>query len=344
MSGFGHLPTGEAVERITISAQGLTARFLTLGAILQDLRLDGLRHPLVLGFDTLAGYLAHPDLYLGAMVGRYANRIGGARAVIGGRPVGLDANFRGRHLLHGGAGGSSRRIWRILAVAEDRVSFTDRLPDGHMGFPGNLEVEVGFRIAPGPVLHIDVRATSDAETLCNFAHHSYFNLSGRPTIAGHRLRVAADSYLPVDEDLIPTGECRPVEGTAFDLRQGVTLIPEMPIPEMPIPDGPAGGFDHNFCLSDDRRPIRPVAWLTAPEGGLSLVVATTEPGLQVYDGAMIAAGMPGLDGRPLAPHAGLALEPQLWPDAPNHPGFPPARLRPGEVYEQHTALAFTNTR
>lgn len=334
MSRFGQLPGGEAVERVTIAAHGLTARLLTLGAILQDLRLDGIPHPLVLGFDDLDGYLAHPDLYFGAMVGRYANRIGGARAVIGGRPVSLDANFRGRHLLHGGAGGSSRRNWRIRAMAEDRVSFADRLPDGHMGFPGNLEVEVGFRIAPGPVLHIDVRATSDGETLCNFAHHSYFNLSGRPTIAGHRLRVAADSYLPVDEDLIPTGDCRPVEGTAFDLRQGVTLIPERP----------AGGFDHNFCLSDARGPIRPVAWLTAPEGGLTLIVETTEPGLQVYDGAMIAAGMPGLDGRPLAPHAGLALEPQLWPDAPNHPAFPSAVLRPGEVCEQHTALAFSDTR
>ena len=131
-----------------------------------------------------------------------------------------------------------------------------------MGFPGNLEVEVGFSIAPGPVLRIDVRATGDAETLCNFAHHSYVNLSGRPTIAGHRLRVAADSYLPVDDDLIPTGERRPVTGTPFDLRRGVTLMQ----------GGPAGGFDHNFCLSDARGPIRPVAWLTAPDGGLTLTV------------------------------------------------------------------------
>jgi aldose 1-epimerase len=130
-----------------------------------------------------------------------------------------------------------------------------------------------------------------------------------------------------------------VTGTPFDLRRGVTLIPETLILA-----GPAGGFDHNFCLADARVPIRPVAWLTAPEGGLTLTVETTEPGLQVYDGAMIAAGMPGLDGRPLAPHAGLALEPQLWPDAPNHPGFPPALLRPGEVYEQHTVLAFTGMR
>lgn len=339
MSGFGALPTGEIVERVEIAAHGLTARFLTLGAILQDLRLDGLPHPLVLGFDRLEGYLAHPDLYFGAMVGRYANRIGGARAPVGGQIVQLDANFRGKHLLHGGAAGSSRRNWRIRAVAADRVSLTDRLPDGHMGFPGNLEVEVGFSIAPGPVLRIDVRATGDAETLCNFAHHSYFNLSGRPTIAGHRLRVAADSYLPVDDDLIPTGERRPVTGTPFDLRRGVTLMQEAL-----IPGGPAGGFDHNFCLSDARGPIRPVAWLTGPDGGLTLTVETTEPGLQVYDGAMIAAGIPGLDGRPLAPHAGLALEPQLWPDAPNHPGFPPALLRPGEVYEQHTALAFTDMR
>ncbi|WP_413203448.1 aldose epimerase family protein [Rhodospirillum sp. A1_3_36] len=341
MNRFGTLPTGEFVERVEICAHGLTARFLTLGAILQDLRLEGVSHPLTLGFERLEDYLLHPDLYFGAMVGRYANRIGGARAAVGGQVVALDANFRGRHLLHGGAEGSSRRMWRILSLAEDRVTFGDRLPDGHMGFPGNLDVQVTFQITsdsimgeaipPSPRLHIHVRAETDGETLCNFAHHSYFNLSGRPSIAGHRLRIAADSYLPVDRDLIPTGERRAVEGTPFDLRGGLTLTSE----------GRAQGFDHNFCLSGGRCPIRPVAWLEAPDDDPAMVVETTEPGLQFYDGAMIAATALGLEGRSLGAHAGLALEPQLWPDAPNHPAFPSALLRPGEVYEQHTALVLS---
>ncbi len=331
MTRFEDRPSGAVVERAEISGHGLTARFLTLGAILQDLRLDGVPHPLVLGFDRLEDYLAHPDLYFGAMVGRYANRIGGARFPLGGREVGVDANFRGRHLLHGGAEGSSRRVWRIQSRAADRITFADRLPDGHMGFPGNLSVEVAVHIAEGPALHIHIRAESDAETLCNFAHHSYFNLSGRPTIAGHRLRIAASRYLPVDDDLIPTGEQRAVDGTPFDLRAGTELTPARL----------AHGFDHNFCLADARCPTRPVAWLAAPDGGPGLIIETTEPGLQFYDGAMIAATAPGLGGRPLGPHAGLALEPQVWPDAPNHPAFPSALLRPGERYDQHTTLVLS---
>jgi aldose 1-epimerase len=210
-----------------------------------------------------------------------------------------------------------------------------------MGFPGNLDVQVTFQITsdpimgeaipPSPRLHIHVRAETDGETLCNFAHHSYFNLSGRPSIAGHRLRIIADTYLPVDDDLIPTGERRQVEGTPFDLRGGLVLTS----------DGLPQGFDHNFCLSDSRSSIRPVAWLEAPDDGPTMVVETTEPGLQFYDGAMVAATALGLEGRPLGAHAGLALEPQLWPDAPNHSDFPSALLRPGDVYEQHTVLVLS---
>ncbi|MCF8481764.1 MAG: galactose mutarotase [Rhodospirillum sp.] len=331
MNHFGRLPTGETVERLEISAHGLTARFLSLGAILQDLRLDGLAHPLVLGFDRLEGYLAHPDLYFGAMVGRYANRIGQGRAVLGGTLVQLDTNFRGRHLLHGGREGSSRRLWRVLAQSSDAVTFADRLPDGHMGFPGTLDVQVVFHILPGPALCIDIRAESDAETLCNFAHHSYFNLSGAPTIAGHRLGVAANAYLPVTEDLIPTGEKRDVTGTPFDFREGKILTNDLL----------TTGFDHNFCLSSARQSMRPVAWLEAPSGGPVMTVETTEAGLQFYDGAMVTSNAAGLDGQIHGAHAGLALEPQVWPDAPNQPSFPSALLRPGEVYEQRTALVFS---
>lgn len=320
---FGRLPTGEAVDAVEIGGHGLTARFLTYGATLQDLRVEGIERSLVLGFPDLESYLAHPDVYVGAMVGRFANRIGDGQAVIGGTRYQLDRNFLGRHLLHGGRDGASRRNWRIAAWAQDAVTFTDVLPDGHMGFPGRLSVCTTFEVRPGPALSIRVQAQADAETLCSFAHHGYFNLGGGPTIEGHCLRIAAEHVLPVTDTLIPTGEVAPVAGTAFDFRAPVRLTRERL----------AVGYDHNFCLSTQREALRPVAELVAPDGRLTMTIETTEPGLQFYDGAAIAAGRHGA-------HAGLALEPQVWPDAPNHPQFPSARLQPGEVYDQHTVLSF----
>lgn len=321
---FGRLPGGEPVEAVEITAHGLRARFLTWGATLQDLRLEGVPHGLVLGFPDLGSYLAYPDLYFGAMVGRFANRIGDGRATLGGTHVQLDRNFLGRHLLHGGREGTSRRNWRIAARSDAAVTFADTLPDGHMGFPGCLTVRTTFEIRPGPALSIEVLAETDAETLFSFAHHAYFNLGGGPTIAGHSLRIAADHYLPVSDELIPTGEVAAVTGTPFDFRDPVTLDAGRL----------AVGYDHNFCLSEERGPVRPVADLVAPDGRVTMTIRTTEPGLQVYDGAAIAAG-------PFGAHAGLALEPQVWPDAPNHRHFPSALLRPGETYRQHTVLAFT---
>ncbi|WP_142846343.1 aldose epimerase family protein [Telmatospirillum sp. J64-1] len=324
---FGRLPGGEGVEAVKIAGHGLSARFLTYGATLQDLRLDGFDHSLVLGFDDLEGYLAHPDLYFGAMVGRYANRIGEGRAAIGGRECQLDRNFLERHLLHGGSEGSSRRNWRIAAHSGEEVTFIDTLPDGHMGFPGRLNVRVTFAVQPGPALSIRVEAETDAETLCNFAHHSYFNLGGGPTVEGHLLQIAADHYLPVTDTLIPTGEVAPVDGMPFDFRIPVRLTA----------DRLATGYDHNFCLSPRRSDLRAVAWLASPDGALSMTIKTSEPGLQFYGGAAISTRHHG-------PHAGLALEPQIWPDAPNHPHFPSALLRPGEIYAQHTLFAFAGER
>jgi aldose 1-epimerase len=199
-----------------------------------------------------------------------------------------------------------------------------------MGFPGNLEILQTFRLLEGGVLDITMRATTDAPTLCNLAHHSYFNLGMEETVDGHTLRVDAATYLPVDPELIPTGEPAPVAGTRFDFRTASPL-------------GPAsakGLIDHNFCLSDDRVAIHPVAELCCPETGVAMEVRTTEPGLQVYCGAALDVPVPGLDGRRMGPRSGIALEPQVWPDAPHHPAFPQAVLRPGETYRQNTQFIF----
>lgn len=327
MSGiedFGTLPDGRRVQRVTLRGGGLVARFLTLGATLQELRLDGVAHPLVMGAETAAPYLQEM-MYCGALVGRYANRIADGRFALGGRDWQLDRNFRGTSCLHGGSDGMAVQIWQIADLAEDRAVFTVDLPDGHMGFPGALWAEVEVRLSAGAALSFAMRATSTAPTPCNLAHHSYFNLDDSPDARSHLLQVAADRYLPVDGGLIPAGAPAPVDGTAFDFRE-------------PRPLG-NHGFDHNFCLSEGVQPLRPVASLMAPQGSLRLVVETDAPGLQVYDGAHFN-GQPGLGGRRYGPHAGIALETQNWPDAPNRPDFPPAILHPGETYRHMAVYRF----
>ncbi len=329
---FGETAGGSPVQRVRIAGQGLAAWVLTWGAVVQDLRLEGVSHPLVLGFPHFPPYL-ESTAYFGAVVGRLANRIAGGRARIAGRVHRLDRNDGGRHTLHGGADGSGRRLWRLEGAGEDFVTLRCNLPDGHMGFPGALDAVATYRIVAGPALALDLSAETEAETICGLAHHSYFNLDGAGKIHDHRLRIAADAVLPVDDELIPTGEVMKVEGTAFDFRRA-------------RPIGAAGmDYDHNFCLSEDRQPLREVAELTGPRSGLTLGLATTEPGLQVYTGATLSTrATPGLTGTPYGPYAGVALEPQVWPDAPNRPWSDLARLQPGEVYRQRSVFRFSRSR
>lgn len=322
---FGHLPDGRPVHAVSIAGPRLSARILTMGATVQDLRLDGLTHPLVLGFPDVAPYLGD-GLYVGALVGRFANRIGAASFMLEGVRHQVDANFRGRHLLHGGEDGIHRQLWQIEAVGPDHVTLSLHLPDGHMGFPGNLWITARISVADDALSFV-LDARSDAATPCNLAHHGYFDLDGSGDIRSHRLEIAAESWLPVDDDLIPTGRIAPVAGSDFDFRQ-LRRIGATP-------------YDHNFCLSGARGPIRPVARLVG-QSGLEMRIETTEPGLQLYDGRHFA-GLPGLDGRAYGPHAGVALETQGWPDAPNRADFPDCILRPGETYRSETRYVFAKS-
>lgn len=319
---FGTLPDGGEVHRLELRSGAMTAHVLTMGAIVQELRLDGVGHPLVLGSPDLAGYLG-PARYFGALVGRFANRIGHGRFQLNGRDYQTDTNFLDRHTLHGGSNGSDRQIWRIKEQKSDAVSLVLTLPDGHMGFPGNLRICADIALS-GDALSITAMARTDAPTPCSFAHHGYFDLDGKGDIRNHRLSIDAAKYLETDADLIPTGRALDVEGTDFDFRE-------------PRQIGRTG-YDHNFCLSDEPQPLRQVARLTG-ESGLAMQVETTACGLQFYDGAYMQ-DVPGLDGRRYGPHAGLALEAQHWPDAPNHHGFPDAILQPGEVYSERVIYRF----
>lgn len=323
---FGEMPDGTPVERLTIRGGGLTANVLTYGAVIQDLRLDGHDAPLVLGFPSFAPYLTHSP-YFGATAGRCANRVRDGHLDLDGETHALDRNFLGKHLLHGGARGMGKRVWRCESHSRSAVTLAITQDDGDMGFPGRLDTRVTFSLLDGGVFDLRIEAETDAPTLCNIAHHSYFNL-GADTISDHLLQIDAESYLPVDDELIPTGAIRSVAGTAFDFR-------------LPAPVSGAHPVDHNFCLSPERTPLRRVAGLSNPAAGLAMALKTTEPGLQVYDGSKINIDLPGLAGRPMRAFCGIALEPQVWPDAHHHAGFPQAVLRPGERYEQHTQYIFS---
>lgn len=319
---FGRLPDGREVHGIGLQAGRLSARVLTLGAIVQDLRLDGVDHPLVLGCPDVAGYLG-PGRYFGAIVGRFANRIGGARFAVDGRVSHTDPNFLDRHTLHGGADGADMQVWQVGAQSDDYVVMGVTLPGGHMGFPGALRIaaRIGVR---DDALEFTLTARTDAPTPCSLAHHGFFDLDGQGDVRRHALMIAAEHYLPVDAELIPTGDVAPVAGTVFDFREARMIG--------------AAGYDHNFCLSDGQRRPRPVARLIG-ERGLSMQVETTACGLQFYDGGYIDR-VAGLEGRRYDCHTGLALETQFWPDAPNRPGFPDAILRPGQEYREITRYRF----
>ena len=323
---FGQLPTGQDVRRISISGGGLTAQVLTFGATVQDLRLDGLTHPLVLGSPDLLPYLTD-FRYFGAIVGRFANRIARGQFTLDGRAHDLDRNDGGVQTLHGGAAGAGQMVWEVDAMTNSSVSLGLTLADGHMGFPGQLSVKARYSLPGDGALHVEIQAQADAATPCSFAHHGYFNLDGGGSVRDHVLLIDADHYLPVDQGLIPTGQIAAVDGTPFDFRT-------------PRPIGDAG-YDHNLCLSKGRQALRQVARLQGARSGLVLTLFTTEPGLQVYDGRKIPVrGLEGLEGRRYGPQGGLALETQIWPDAPNHPDFPNSILRPGAVSEQVTIYQF----
>jgi aldose 1-epimerase len=316
MRTFGTTRAGETVHAIDLSAHGLSATVLTRGGILQDLRLDGMPHSLVLGRDSPADYEGARH-YFGALVGPVANRLRDATARIAGRDHHFEKNENGKTLLHGGSNGLHARIWHVDEAADNRVTLSVDLPDGEGGMPGNRHIKARYEITAPGTLRLTVTSHTDAETLINVAHHGYWNMDGSDSVAGHHLRIAADHYLPVDGDTLPTGEIRPVAGGDFDFRDGKPFTPGTP------------DLDHNFCLSRARTDMRDVLWLTG-QSGLRMTMATTEPGLQVFDHS---------DMDPL--YQGLAIEAQCWPDAPHCPGFPDITLRPGDPTTQITEWRFS---
>lgn len=328
---FGTLENGETVRRVTINGGGLTVSVITYGAVIQDVRLDGYAPSLVLGFDNFPDYRQH-SRHFGASPGRCANRIGGGRFTIDGTDYQLELNENGVTHLHGGKQGFGKRNWTITALAADSVTLSIHDEDGHAGYPGNCDASVTYSLPGNGVLSCVYRATSDKATPANLCQHSYFTLDEADNVLDTRFTIAAEHYLPVDEKLIPTGEVRAVEDTAFDLRSETALRDRI--------GADLSGYDHNLCLSPERVAKRAVARAFSPKSGVSLDVETTEPGVQFYTAQKLSVPVPGHDGRTYGPFAGFCLETQIWPDAINKENFPNAVLRPGVELVQETDYIF----
>lgn len=321
ITDFGRTEGGFLVRAITLETAGLTARILTWGAVLQGLWLPGGAHGLTLGSERLADYEGAMICH-GSLIAPVANRISGARAVLDGRNLSFERNFLGRMTLHSGSAGTQGRVWDIESCDRTSVRLAADLPDGAGGFPGNRRVMACYEVVDA-TLRLTITATTDRPTFFNATNHSYWNLDGTGTWAGHRLKVAADDMLPTDGDDCVTGAVVPVAGTAYDFRRGRVPEPGQP----PI--------DHCFILARARRDLAPVLRLEG-RSGVTMEVATTEPGLQIYDGR--GAARPGRRA-----YEGIAIEAQNWPDAPNRAGFPSIVLRPGEVARQVTEWRFARS-
>ncbi len=321
-------PDGATVERVQIANGGTTATLMTWGASLTDFRREELPYSLVLGSPEFQPYLKEMRHY-GAIVGPVANRIGGGHLTVDGHTFDLERNEKGVTTLHGGSTGTSVRNWRLDGYDRRSCILRVRHADGESGFPGNIDVTACYSLDDKGALWLDIEAAADASTFCNLAHHSYWNLDGTADIASHRLTVRADSYLPVGDLLIPLGDPAPVAGTRFDYREMAPVL---------VATGEL--LDHNFCLDRNGAGLAPACRLVA--GGACLDVSATERGLQVYDGTGLNSGSwNGHGGHPYGRHAGIAIEPQNWPDAPNRPTYPSARLEPGQTYRQTSVFRVT---
>ncbi len=317
---------------VHLAADGLLLEVLTSGAAVRRLVVtdeDG-DTDIVLGHADPMTYAVKGG-YLGATIGRFGNRLSRARFTLDGAEHAVTAN-EGGNALHGGIDGFDRRDWTIEEQGGSYVRLALHSPDGDQGFPGALDVTVTYRVEPG-LVRLDYTAATDADTVVNLTNHTYFNLDGEDSgpIDGHELRLSADAFTPTDSELLPTGEVRDVSGTAFDLRRPTLLGRALARDDEQLAFGK--GLDHNFVV--DGTGLRHVATLRGTSGR-TLEIESDQPGVQVYTGAHFDGTVVGKSGTAYRSRAGIALETQGFPDAPNHPHFPSALLRVGEVYASTT--------
>ncbi|MGB2821420.1 MAG: aldose epimerase family protein [Phycisphaerae bacterium] len=346
---FGTMPDGTAVDLYTLrNAGGCEVKITNYGGIVVGLTAadrEGKLDDVVLGYETLGEYLADTP-YFGALVGRYGNRIGGAKFTLDGVEHALEVND-GANSLHGGRRGFDKVVWQAKAVEgekEDSLELTYLSADGEEGYPGNLSVKVVYAWTDDNELRIDYTATTDRKTVVNLTHHSYFNLAGAGVgdNLAHEMTINADRFTPVDGGLIPTGELRSVEGTPMDFRQPTAIGARIDADDEQLKLG--GGYDHNWVLNSTDGSLAPAARVHEPTTGRVMDVLTTEPGIQFYAGNFLDGSNVGKGGKAYRHRSAFCLETQHFPDSPNHPEFPSTVLEPGGTYRQTTVYRFSARR
>ncbi|HEY1754201.1 MAG TPA: aldose epimerase family protein [Bryobacteraceae bacterium] len=346
-TNFGKDKDGGTVQIYTLTnKQGMEARITPYGATLVSLKTPdrkGALADIVMGFDSVEGYTqTPPPPYFGATIGRYANRIGGAKFTLDGKTYTLDKND-GANSLHGGFHGFDKLLWTAKpSVTDDgqtlELSYLSK--DGEEGYPGNLSVTVTYTLTPANEIRIHYTATTDKDTVINLTNHSYFNLGGHDAgdISDHLLTINADKFTPVDAGLIPTGELRDVEGTPFDFRVPHAVGERINADDEQIKLG--RGYDHNWILNRTGTSLEFAARVTDPKSGRVIEVFTTEPAIQFYTGNFLDGSFHGKGGKLYQHRGALTLETQHYPDSPNHPDFPTTTLKAGQHFDSTTVFRF----
>jgi aldose 1-epimerase len=340
---FGATPDGTPVEIYTLrDAKGAEARIMTYGGIVQKLTMpdkNGQYADVVLGFDNLEGY-TNPNYvkncpYFGALIGRYGNRIGGGKFTLDGHTYTLPQNDHG-NTLHGGFKGFDKVVWKVVKAdvgpEGPRLELSYLSKDGEEGFPGNLNVTATYTLTDDNALKVAFTATTDKPTVCNLTHHSYFNLSGQGNgnILGDLVYINSDKITAVDSHLIPTGEFMDVAGTPFDFRKPTAIGARINDPNQILQYGP--GYDDNWVINKPLGKFGLQARVTDPNSGRVMEVWSDQPGLQFYSGNFLDGTLVGKDGKVYTRRSAFAMEPQHYPDSPNHPNFPSTELKPSQTY------------
>ncbi len=334
---YGHIGDSVIHEYTLSNTSGMQVSIINYGGIITSLLAPdkgGKPANVVLGYDSLAGYLQNNNPYFGALIGRYGNRIAKARFELDGKTYTLAAN-NNVNTLHGGVKGFDKVIWQATPLGDSSLQLTYLSKDGEEGYPGNLQVKVVYTLTTGNSLLITYFATTDKATPVNLTQHSYFNLSGGTdsTILDHELQITAARFTAVDQQLIPTGKLDSVQGGPMDFQQSKKIGRDI--------GQVAGGYDHNWVLSRKGNDLEKVATLYHAASGRAMDVLTTEPGLQFYSGNFLDGTLLYTrDGKKYVKHAGLCLETQHFPDSPNQPSFPSTILQPGNTYQQTTVYSF----
>jgi aldose 1-epimerase len=342
---FGAAPDGTPVELYTLrNSKGMEARIMTYGGIVISLKTpdkNGKLGDVVLGYDHLDGYLKSSPFF-GAIIGRCGNRIARGKFTLNGRVYTLAINNPPNH-LHGGVKAFDKVVWQATSQMTPkgpslRLGYLSK--DGEEGYPGNLSVTAIYTVTEGNELRVEFTATTDQDTVCNLTQHSYFNLRGGGEILDDLFQINADKFTPTDGALIPTGELRPVTGTLFDLRQPAAIRARIDQPDDQLKI--AGGYDQNFIINKPPGQLGLCARVSDPASGRVLEVWSTAPGVQFYTANFLDGSITGKDGWTYQKRQAFCLEPQNYPDSPNHPDFPSVVLHPGQIYKHTILYRFSN--